>query len=98
MDVGEEEEANDALVLQQAVTEATKQGAGFSHVIDNPGDISEMLSDSEIEAGPEVKTKASRQVRSVVMESLDFEPERKPQARPNLPALRATLTKRRTRS
>lgn len=78
MDVRQEKEVADAFVLQVAVAEASRQGAGSSHVLDNAGGISKMFNDLKIEAGPKVETRAFCRARSAIVESSDSELEMKP--------------------
>ncbi|KAB2617162.1 hypothetical protein D8674_013031 [Pyrus ussuriensis x Pyrus communis] len=82
MDVGPEEEVVDALVLQEAATEAVKQEAGSSHVPEDTADIFAIFSE------------APRWPKFTVMESFDSKLEVRPQARLNLPAPRATPPRR----
>lgn len=96
-EVGQEEEAVDALVMQEADAEATKQEVDTSHVPKDIEKISVMFSDSETEAKSEVETRTHLRVRPYVVESFGSEPEKKSKAKHDLPAPRATPTKKRTR-
>lgn len=78
--------------------EVARQGVWFSHASGDAGDISELLSESKAEAGPEVETRAPRHARVYVVESSESEPEERSQAQLALPSPRATLTKKMTRS
>lgn len=60
MDVGLEDEAAYALVLQEVTAEAARQGVRSSKDAGDAGDISELFSESEADVGPEVETRAPR--------------------------------------
>ncbi|KAB2625669.1 hypothetical protein D8674_017329 [Pyrus ussuriensis x Pyrus communis] len=71
-----------------------RKETGFSHVLEDAGNIFEMFSESETELGPEVETRASRRVMYAVVESFDSNPEGRSQARLDPPTLRATPAKK----
>lgn len=80
VDVGQEVEAANALVFQEATAEAAKQGVGSNHAYEDTGDISEIFKELETEARPEVETIASCRARPSVVESSESEPKERPQA------------------
>ena len=84
--VGSEEESADALILQEAATEAKRREIGGG------GDISDLLGDSEAEGELEISTRAPKRSWIVVVETSDSEPEK--QSKPK----RATSTKKSTRA
>ncbi|KAB2612935.1 hypothetical protein D8674_035251 [Pyrus ussuriensis x Pyrus communis] len=96
VDVRQEEKVVDVLVIQEAAEEATKQGAGSNHALDDAGDIYEMFSELETEVGPEIEIRVIRWAMPYVVESSEF--KERPQVRLTLPIPRATPTKNRTRS
>lgn len=57
-----------------------------------------MFSESKTEARPKPEIRAHCRAKSAVVESFDFEAERKSKARPDAPTLRATPTKKKPRS
>ncbi|KAB2615662.1 hypothetical protein D8674_022250 [Pyrus ussuriensis x Pyrus communis] len=98
VNVGPEEEAADALVLQKATVEAARQEVGSSQATGDAGYISELFSKSEVKVGPEVEIRAFRQAKVTVVESSESEPEERPQAQPALPGPRVTPTKKMIRA
>ncbi|KAB2608629.1 formin-like protein 14 [Pyrus ussuriensis x Pyrus communis] len=82
VDVRPEEEVANALALQEAITEVTRQEVRSSQATGDTGDIFELFDDLEDEAGPEVETQAPRRARETMVESSKFEPEERPQPRP----------------
>lgn len=98
MDIGQEEETADVLVLQEAATEAVRQGVGSSQAAGDVGDIAELFSELEAKAGPEVETRAPRRAKASIVESLESEPKERSQTQLALLGPRATPTKKMTRS
>ncbi|KAM0994004.1 hypothetical protein ACFX2I_009590 [Malus domestica] len=96
VDVGLDEKAADALVLEEAVAEATRQGDGSSHVAGDAKDLSKLFGDYEGEAEPIVETRATCWTRATVVESSKSEPEDRSQPQLSIPGSRTTLTKKRT--
>lgn len=80
MNVRPEEEAADALVLQKAIAEAGRQEVGSSQAAEDAGYISELFSESKVEVGPEVQIRVFCRANVTVVESLESEPEERPQA------------------
>ncbi|KAB2625545.1 hypothetical protein D8674_017205 [Pyrus ussuriensis x Pyrus communis] len=72
MDVGQDEEARDAFVLQEVAAEAERQGAKAS------GDVSDLPGDFKGEAEPVVEPSATRRTLVTVVETSEFEPEERP--------------------
>ncbi|KAM2227438.1 hypothetical protein ACFXTI_014243 [Malus domestica] len=72
VDVGLDKEVGEAFVLQEAEAKAAKQS------IRHGGDISKLLRDSEGEVKFLVETWATRRTRATVVESSEFEPEKRP--------------------
>ncbi|KAM1011536.1 hypothetical protein ACFX2J_046570 [Malus domestica] len=85
VDVEPEKKVVDALVLQEAAAKAARQKVDSSHGPKDTGNISEMSSESETEAGPEVETRVPCRARSYVVKSFDSKPEGRPQARHDPP-------------
>lgn len=98
MGVGPENEVVDALVLQEATGKAARQKVGSSHAFGDAGDILELLSEPEAEAGLEVETRASRRASASIVESSKSEPEERPQAQLALAGPRVTSMKKRTKA
>ncbi|KAB2594999.1 hypothetical protein D8674_030449 [Pyrus ussuriensis x Pyrus communis] len=92
----EEEEAADALVLQEVTAEATGQKAGLSQALGEIENVSKMLSDSKTEAGPEAETMTSRPANLRVVESFNPEFEERSKAKHDAP--RTAPTRKKTRS
>ncbi|KAM1145870.1 hypothetical protein ACFX15_037162 [Malus domestica] len=92
MDVGQDEEAGDTFVFQEATAEAKKQHAGTGK------DISELLRDSEGEVKPVVEPQATRRTRATIVKTSESKPEEQPQAQLSIPRLRATPSKKRTKA
>ena len=69
VDVGPDEEVADALVIQEAIAEVVRQGVGSNQAAGEARDISELFSELEAEARPEVETKAPRQARAYAVKS-----------------------------
>ncbi|KAM2424361.1 hypothetical protein ACFX1W_021949 [Malus domestica] len=92
VDVELDEEAGDAFVLQKAEAEVAKQGAGEG------GDVFELLGDSEVKVKPVVGTRATRRTKAIVVESSEFEPEKRPRAQFSIPGQQVTPTKKKTRA
>ncbi|KAB2597484.1 hypothetical protein D8674_000404 [Pyrus ussuriensis x Pyrus communis] len=88
--VGPENEAVDALVIQEATAKIARQKVGSSHAFGDAGDISELFSEPKAEAGPEVETRDSRRARVSVVESSKSELEERPQAQLALAGPRAS--------
>ncbi|KAM1965837.1 hypothetical protein ACFX15_046122 [Malus domestica] len=92
VNVGLDEEAEEAFILQKVAAEAERQGAG------DGGDFSKLFGDSEDEVEPEVEVWAIRWARITVVETLESKAKERARAQLSIPGLRATPTKKRTKA
>ncbi|KAM1683109.1 hypothetical protein ACFXTN_031314 [Malus domestica] len=70
MDVGQDEDAADAFVLQEVVAKVERKNVGAG------GDVSELFRDLEGKVEPKAKTWASKRAQTVMVETSNFEPEK----------------------
>lgn len=79
VDVGLDEKAGDAFILQEAATKVVRHGVGEG------GDVSKLFGDSEDEAENVAEPWATQRTRETMVENSKFEPKERPRAQLSIP-------------
>lgn len=92
VNVGQDEEATNAFILQEATVEVAKQSVGEGK------DVSKLFRDSEDEAEIIVEPWVTLRTQAMVVKTSEFEPDERSRAQLSILGPRATPTKKRTRA